>query len=101
MELLYHTLGFNPPPGIPSSGYKTISGEELISLDPDHILFLWSSKAGMDYLVKQPYWKDLKAVRNNNIHIPNSMEWDPWGPLGRKNMIKQLVSYFQQKKLLV
>ncbi|WP_404450297.1 AraC family transcriptional regulator [Sutcliffiella horikoshii] len=101
MELLYQTLGFKPHNELPKNGYVTITVNELLELDPDKILFLWSTKAAVDKVAKHPDWNQLKAVRNQEIFIPSSQEWDPWGPLGRKHMIEGLVSYFNLDKTLL
>ncbi|TYS70357.1 helix-turn-helix domain-containing protein [Sutcliffiella horikoshii] len=101
MDLLYKTLEFTPHQGLPKSGYITITVNDLLELNPDKILFLWSTKAAVDKVAKDPVWDKLRAVENKEIYIPSSHEWDPWGPLGRKHMIEGLISYFNlDKKLL-
>ncbi|UAL49372.1 AraC family transcriptional regulator [Sutcliffiella horikoshii] len=101
MELLFQTLEFKPHQDLPKSGYISITVNELLDLNPDKILFLWSTKAAVDRVAKHPEWNQLKAVENKDIYIPSSQEWDPWGPLGRKHMIEGLVSYFNLDKTLL
>lgn len=101
MELLFESLEFKPHHNLPKSGYISITVNELLELNPDKILFLWSTKAAVDRMAKHPEWNQLKAVENKDIYIPSSQEWDPWGPLGRKHMIEGLVSYFNLDKNLL
>ena len=101
MDLIYQTLGFTPHKGLPESGYIAITVQELLELNPDKLLFLWSTKSAIDKIASDRYWNELNAVKNKEIHIPNSQEWDPWGPLGRKNMIKDLVNYFKEGTTLL
>ncbi|ART76551.1 transcriptional regulator [Sutcliffiella horikoshii] len=101
MELLFQTLGFKPHQDLPNSGYISITVKELLDLNPDKILFLWSTKAAVDKVARHPEWNQLKAVENKDIYVPSSQEWDPWGPLGRKHMIEGIISYFNLDKTLL
>ncbi|WP_078380466.1 AraC family transcriptional regulator [Sutcliffiella halmapala] len=100
LDLLFQTLGFEPHPGLPKSGYRVITPMELAILNPDKLLILWSKKVDIGRLMNSATWSQLKAVQNKEVYIPDSTEWDPWGPLGRKYMIQNLVSFFQQSDKL-
>ncbi|QFT89107.1 HTH-type transcriptional activator Btr [Bacillus sp. THAF10] len=93
MELLYEGLNFIPCPNIPRSGYKKVSLAELKELNPENILFLWSTKTEVDRIASDKKWKELQAVQHNKVYLPDSKEWDPWGPKGRKHMIEELTNY--------
>lgn len=102
IDLFFDQLGFEPDDHVPTSGYKVIRMEELANIDPDHILILWSHEKDVQKITTSKYWNKLKAVKNRNVYYPNSIEWDPWGPIGRQHMIQQLVHYFvNQGKMLV
>ncbi len=94
--LFFHDLGFQPNESLNHSGYKVISIEELVKLNPEKILFIWTEKTEIDKLRSSSYWNELRAAREHQIYIPESKEWDPWGPLGREHMVKKSVEYFSQ-----
>lgn len=94
--LFFQDLGFQPNDNLNHSGYKVISFEELIMLNPEKILFIWTEKTEVDKLRCSPYWNELRAARDHQIYMPESKEWDPWGPLGREHTVKKSVEYFAQ-----
>lgn len=93
-ELLYSRLGFTAEEGVTHSGYKSHALEELIDINPENILFLWTEPSIVEKLKENRKWQELRALRNNKVFCPNSIEWDPWGPIGREIMIQECVSYF-------
>ncbi|MCM3746609.1 helix-turn-helix domain-containing protein [Paenibacillus pasadenensis] len=93
-ELIYESLGFHAHPGIRHSFYKSGALEDLLQLDPDSILVLWSQPKELLKLRSQPFWQELRAVRAGKVYVPNSHEWDPWGPLGREFTIYDCARYF-------
>ncbi|MFN7249965.1 MAG: helix-turn-helix domain-containing protein [Anaerobacillus sp.] len=94
--LFFHDLGFQPDESSNHSGYKVISKEDLVHLNPEKILIIWTEKSEIDKLRNSPYWNELRAARQHQIYIPESKEWDPWGPLGREHMVKKSMEYFSQ-----
>ncbi len=42
---------------------------------------------------KQQRVEKNRRNKNRNVYYPNSIEWDPWGPLGRKHMINHMVNF--------
>lgn len=100
LDLLYQTLGFEPHPCLPKNGYRVITPMELAILNPDKLLILWSKKTDISRLMNSSAWSHMKAVQNKQVYIPDSTEWDPWGPLGRKYMIQNLLAFFQRNDKL-
>lgn len=99
LDLLYQKLGFNPHPNLPKSGYKVISVEQLAYLQCDKLLILWSHERDVWKLAQSKEWKMMKAVKDNEVYFPNSKNWDPWGPLGRKKMLIEFANTFQKSKV--
>ena len=94
-ELFYRSLDFHPHSSLTHKGYITIDTETLALMNPDHILCLWTVPH-LFYLFKQKLIRlSVPAALNGNIYCPNSQEWDPWGPFGRKHMLKACSSYFE------
>ncbi|MRX73240.1 helix-turn-helix domain-containing protein [Bacillus lacus] len=100
LELLFDGLGLQPAENLPEETYKAVSIEELASINPENILFLWSNESDILKAGNHLLWKEISAVRNGNLYMPSSHCWDPWGPLGRKVMIRDLEQYFQGRELL-
>ncbi|MBM6618941.1 AraC family transcriptional regulator [Bacillus suaedaesalsae] len=94
VQFFYQTLGFTPHPSVPESYYVTISLEELCNINPDYILILWSHECDVQKITSTEQWKRLKASEQKKVFFPNSLEWDPWGPLGRKHMIHDFYQFF-------
>lgn len=95
-DLFYHKLGFLPDPRLTHSSYKKAGLSELMELDPERILLVWSEKRHVAALVQDPLWKSLRAVRENQVYYPDTRDWDPWGPLGREYLIQKSTSFFLQ-----
>ncbi|MFC4320590.1 AraC family transcriptional regulator [Litchfieldia salsa] len=101
LDLIYNKLGFEAHPGIPSTGYRIVTVEELAILNADKLLILWSHEQDVWKVVQTKKWKMLKAVQTNHVYYPKSQEWDPWGPIGRKHMLVQFASEFQKTNHIV
>ncbi|WP_416150817.1 helix-turn-helix domain-containing protein [Salipaludibacillus sp. HK11] len=99
LDLLYQKLGFEPHHQLPKSGYQIVSVEQLAQLQCDKLLILWSHERNVWKLAQTKEWKMMKAVQANEVYFPNSEEWDPWGPLGRKKMLAEFVNTFQRSKV--
>jgi len=93
-DLFFRQLGFEPDDHIPDIGYEAIQIEELAYMNPARILILWSHVKDVQNLVNNRLWKTMKASRERHVYYPDSIEWDPWGPFGRKYMIERMVQFF-------
>ncbi|MEK3884202.1 helix-turn-helix domain-containing protein [Paenibacillus sp. PL2-23] len=93
-ELIYHRLGFQPDDRITHGTYMDNAFEELLRLDPEQILVIWSSEAAIHEFAADPRWQQLSAVKESKVYYPDSKEWDPWGPIGREYMIKAMLRFF-------
>lgn len=93
-DLFYHRLGFQPDDRLTHSSYKPYAFDELMELDPENILIIWSEKKDVEHASMHPMWKNLRAVKEKRVYYPDSKEWDPWGPIGREHMIQKLINYF-------
>ncbi|WP_226668198.1 AraC family transcriptional regulator [Metabacillus litoralis] len=100
LDLLYQKLGFDPHPDLPNNGYRIVSVKELAELNANKLLILWSHEKDVWKVVRNKEWKKIKAVENKEVYYPNSFEWDPWGPLGRKNMLINFAVTLQNSKLI-
>lgn len=94
-DLFYTKLRFQPAEHLQHSFYKKHALELLATVDPDHILIVWSDPDAVKEMGTHPLWCELRAVREGRVHCPNTREWDPWGPLGRGLMMQDMVRYFQ------
>lgn len=95
-DMFYRGLGFQPDRQVSHSFYKRIDFEELLQLDPERMLLLWSDNAEVGRLKLHPLWKELRAARHNQVYHPDSSQWDPWGPAGRSWTLKTCAAYFEQ-----
>ncbi|KHF40105.1 transcriptional regulator [Halalkalibacter okhensis] len=99
LDLLYQKLGFEPHYHLPKSGYQVVSVEQLAQLHCDKLLILWSHECDVWKLAQTREWKMMKAVQDQEVYFPNSQEWDPWGPLGRKKILTEFATTFQRSKV--
>ncbi|WP_051556299.1 helix-turn-helix domain-containing protein [Alkalihalobacterium bogoriense] len=95
-ELFYHKLGFLPANGLSHQSYISHALEQLVMINPDRILIIWSSQQDVNMVKKQPLWQQIKAVKEQQVYWPKSEEWDPWGPIGRNKCISEFVDYFKE-----
>lgn len=95
-DLFYHKLGFQPDPRVTHASYRADAFSELLALDPERIILIWSEKSHVTALEQNPLWRGLRAVQENQVYYPDSRDWDPWGPLGREYMIQKSTSFFLQ-----
>lgn len=96
-ELFYHRLKFQADPRMAHSYYLSNALEYVLHLNPDHILLIWSEPEAIEAIQQDQRWHKLNAVIHNQVHIPDSREWDPWGPIGREVMIQTMLKYFSKK----
>lgn len=95
-DLLFHQLGFQPYEMPHEESYIRHALPLLAELDPERILVVWSDPDALMALRDHPIWRGLRAVASGQVYVPDSKEWDPWGPLGRQLTIQECVRYFGQ-----
>lgn len=93
-ELFYQRLQFHPG-RIDHSHYVSHAIDRLAAMNPDNILVLWSEPEEIQAFQAKKIWQRLSAVQNNRVYVPDSREWDPWGPIGREWMIRSMLRYFK------
>lgn len=93
-DLFYEGLGFQCDDRLTYSSCRNHSLDEMVELNPERIIILWSAQESVDNLFENPLWLELQAVKKNQIYIPTSYAWDPWGPSGRRHIINECVKYF-------
>jgi len=98
-DLFYEGLGFQCDERLTYSSCRNYSLVEIFELNPERIIILWSAQESVDNLFENPLWLELQAVKRNQIYIPTSFAWDPWGPSGRRYIINECVKYFQTQNL--
>ena len=96
MDLFFETLQFQPHGDLPEQGYRSITVEDLVRMQPERLLILWSTPCDVQKVCRHPSWKSLHAVKKGHVYMPDSLEWDAWGPLGRAHMLEELTAYFQK-----
>jgi len=62
--------------------------------DPERLLVVWSDPEAVEKLNDDRLWEELRAVKERQVYVPDSVEWDAWGPLGRECTIRACVDYF-------
>lgn len=98
-DLIYEGLGFQCDDRLNYSSCRNYSVDEMVELNPERIIILWSEQESLNDLFENPLWLELQAVKKNHIYIPESFAWDPWGPSGRRYIINECVKYFQARYL--
>ncbi|MDF2835652.1 MAG: putative transcriptional regulator [Paenibacillus sp.] len=93
-ELFYQRLRFKPEKGLDFGAYRTVTPRELLQLDPEQLLILWTDESVYHAFASDPVWQRLRAVRESRVYYPDSREWDAWGPIGRAHTLKEMVKYF-------
>ncbi|MDQ6419860.1 hypothetical protein RB620_10490 [Paenibacillus sp. LHD-117] len=88
----------DPEEGLEFGAYRTVSLRELLQLDPEQLLILWSDESVLHAFAAAPDWEQLSAVRESRVYYPDSREWDTWGPIGRSHTLKEMVKYFGRLK---
>ncbi|WP_197936503.1 helix-turn-helix domain-containing protein [Paenibacillus sp. GSMTC-2017] len=93
-ELFYKRLQFKPDKRITHGSYMNDAFDHLVELNPDQLLIIWSEEPDVNEFSADPRWQELKAVKESRVYYPDSREWDPWGPIGREQMIKAMLRFF-------
>jgi ABC-type Fe3+-hydroxamate transport system substrate-binding protein len=99
LDLLFQGLGFQPHPDLHVEGYRIVSLKEIAALNPDKLLILWSHERDVWRTAHTSEWNKIQAVQSGDVYFPESHEWDPWGPLGRKRLLEMLPSSILKAKL--
>jgi ABC-type Fe3+-hydroxamate transport system substrate-binding protein len=71
----------------------------VADLNPDKLLILWSHERDVWRTAHTPEWNKIRAVQTGEVYYPDSHEWDPWGPLGRKKMLEEFPDDLLKAKL--
>ncbi|WP_251025964.1 helix-turn-helix domain-containing protein [Bacillus sp. ISL-47] len=99
LDLLFQGLGFQPHPDLHAEGYRNVSLKEIAELNPDKLLILWSHERDVWRTAHTPDWNKIRAVQTGDVYYPESHEWDPWGPIGRKRILEAFPSSILKAKL--
>jgi iron complex transport system substrate-binding protein len=65
----YKNLAANFQSGNRFKGYLTLSPEKIIEANPDKLFIIQSDNLNPDDFKKQPFWNQLKAVKNNQVYV--------------------------------
>ncbi|WP_214850383.1 helix-turn-helix domain-containing protein [Exiguobacterium sp. s193] len=101
LDFLFHDLGMTSATGLPETVYQAVTLSELKTIEPDNLLILWSQQTDIERVQHDAVWQTLKAVSTHRVYCPDSVDWDPWGPLGRIHMLRQFLTYIEQDKRLI
>ncbi|MGG6294021.1 ABC transporter substrate-binding protein [Leptolyngbya sp. AN02str] len=55
----------------PFSGYVTLSPEKVLEANPDRLILVDPEDSNLEQLKAQPFWNQLKAVQNDQVHTLN------------------------------
>ncbi|GGG52816.1 ABC transporter substrate-binding protein [Paenibacillus radicis (ex Gao et al. 2016)] len=96
---LYDQFGFSRPAVFPvtspESRYEVLSKEILPEVDPDYILLINDNDDIYSELTGFSLWKNLKAVKNDQVYSVASDSWfGGYGPNAANSMIDDLVRLF-------
>ncbi|MBG9736927.1 ABC transporter substrate-binding protein [Paenibacillus alvei] len=105
-SLLYRDLGIKPAKGLENigrgkEGPQAISSEVLPDFDPDHILLEVAADSAAQQLFKEledsAIWKNLKAVKNSNVHAIAQQPWLDYSALGQLKSLDEAMTLFTRK----
>ncbi|WP_139995275.1 iron-siderophore ABC transporter substrate-binding protein [Paenibacillus paridis] len=96
---LYEEFGFSRPAVYPvtnpESRYEVLSKEVLPEIDPDYILLINDNNEIFNELQEFSTWKNLKAVKNDQVYSVASDSWfGGYGPNAANSMLDDLVRLF-------
>lgn len=96
--VLYGDLGLSTPNVVKeisstaTGNWSAISLESLAELDADHLFLINSDKGNGAEMLKDPLWKNIPAVKNNNIYEYDAdTSWLYAGPIANTQMIDHIV----------
>ncbi|OOM10377.1 ABC transporter substrate-binding protein [Clostridium saccharobutylicum] len=82
------------------SAYAELTLEQLVQINPDVLLLMKSEdKTILEDWQENPLWKDLNAVKNNQVFIVDRNLWTRFrGVISGEEMIKEAVSLLKENK---
>lgn len=96
--VLYEDLGLTTPnivqeiSSTATSNWSAISLEKLAELDADHIFLINSDKGNGTEMLKDPVWKEIPAVKNNNIYeFEAESAWLYSGPIANRQIMDDVI----------
>lgn len=100
---LYDDFGFSRPSVFPVTSaenrYEVLSIEKLPQIDPDFILLVNDNDAIYNDLQDLALWKNMKAVKNNQVYPVSSDSWfGGYGPHAATSMLEDLTRLFGKNK---
>lgn len=98
MGTLYTDLGVSTPPMIPdnTSTYESMVSQYLLDVNPDYIFVLVSDTQAYDELKETVIWKELDAVKNNNVQDVLMSVWMTGdGPISSGIVIDNALELFR------
>lgn len=76
-----------------TSDWSAISLEKLAELDADHIFLINSDKGNGAEMLKDPVWKEIPAVKNNNIYeFEAESAWLYSGPIANTQIMDDVIT---------
>ncbi|BBI31008.1 ABC transporter substrate-binding protein [Cohnella abietis] len=106
-SFIHKTLGLKPVKDFPQSELSVaISLEKIPEYNPDHIILQLNNEDNAEVknrykeLMDSSLWKNMTAVKNNQVHIMGGNEWFNLGmsPLADINAIDDVVHTFENNK---
>ncbi|MFC3745256.1 ABC transporter substrate-binding protein [Paenibacillus sp. GCM10012306] len=96
---LYDDFGFTRPAVYPVTSadnrYESLSNEKLPQINPDYILLINDSDSIYNELQDLSIWKNLEAVKNNQVYTLSSDSWfGGYGPNAANSMLDDLTKIF-------
>ncbi|MOA44353.1 Iron-uptake system-binding protein precursor [compost metagenome] len=105
-SFIHKTLGLKPIKEFPQNERSlSISLEKIPQYNPDHIILQLDDDSSLvknryEELVSSPLWKNMTAVKKNQVHMMGGKEWFSLGmsPLADLYAIEDVVRAFEQNK---
>ncbi|MFC4306679.1 ABC transporter substrate-binding protein [Cohnella boryungensis] len=106
-SFIHKQLGLNPVKNFPQSEVSlSISLEKIPEYNPDHIILQLDDESSIEIqnrykeLLDSRLWKNMTAVKKNQIYIMGGKEWFSLGmsPLADSNAIDEVVKAFEKKQ---
>ncbi len=104
---IHKELGLTPVKAFPKGELSVpISVEKMPEYNPEHIILQLDDVADEQIqkkykeLIESPIWKELNAVKKNQVYVMGSQEWFnvSMSPLANEYAIKDILKAFNQKK---
>ncbi|MFD1955060.1 ABC transporter substrate-binding protein [Paenibacillus thailandensis] len=101
--ILYEDLKLKPADGvekIADEPYAVISQEVLPDFDADAIFVIISTgsqaQTNFEELEKNPVWKNLKAVQNNQVYVLDGQKWLDYSSIGHRMALDDAEQLFSK-----